>query len=68
MTVKYDTRHHAGADANDRIASRLRHSGAGAKPDHTATHGTGPTRTHTNTFDRGQGAGLGRGPRAGDKS
>jgi hypothetical protein len=53
VEVRYDKNHHAGPDANARIANRLRNSGAGAEPDHIATHGTGPTRTHTNTHEAG---------------
>jgi hypothetical protein len=31
-----------------RIADRLKNSGAGTNPHETAVHGTGPTRTYTN--------------------
>jgi len=39
----------------ERIAKRLRNSGEGTdhRPDHTAVHGTGPTRTHTNIHNAG---------------
>jgi hypothetical protein len=36
------------ASMAERIARRLDNSGAGANPDQTASHGSGPTRTHTN--------------------
>ena len=65
--VRYNKSHHAGGTPEARVANRLRNSGAGAKPDHIAEHGTGPTRAITNVHDHGQGAGLGRGPRVGDK-
>jgi len=58
---KYDTRHHAGATPEARIANRLRNSG-GEEADHHAVHGTGPTRTHTNIHSTGNV--LQRGPDA----
>ncbi len=45
--------HHAGNGPEARIASRLKNSGAGAKPNHMAKHGDGPTRTHTNVHSAG---------------
>jgi hypothetical protein len=51
--VRYDTKHHAGATPDDRIASRLKNSGDEKHADHHAVHGTGPTRTHTNIFHSG---------------
>ena len=47
--VKYNTSHHAGATPEQRIANRLKNSGDVAHADHHAVHGTGPTRTHTNS-------------------
>jgi hypothetical protein len=37
-----------GPSMQERIDNRLKNSGEGANPDVTATHGTGPTRAHTN--------------------
>jgi hypothetical protein len=37
-----------GPSMQERIANRLKNSGEGAMPDQTASHGSGPTRTHTN--------------------
>jgi hypothetical protein len=48
--VKYNTSHHAGATPEARIANRLRNSGDAKHADVVASHGTGPTRTHTNIF------------------
>ena len=57
----------SGPSMQERIANRLKNSGEGAMPDQTASHGTEPTRTHTNLHhsanltpsnaqhDRGQG-------------
>jgi hypothetical protein len=59
--IKYDRNHHAGATAEDRLASRLKNSGDEKHADVHAVHGTGPTRTHSNIFHSGnarqQGAG-----------
>jgi hypothetical protein len=40
----------SGPSMVERIANRLKNSGQGmgTNPDQTASHGTGPTRTHTN--------------------
>lgn len=38
----------SGKPQDQRIADRLKNSGAGANPDLTVTKGEGPTRTHTN--------------------
>ena len=51
--VKYDKDHHAGGTPEARIANRLRNSGIGSGEDHTAVHGSGPTRTHTNIHSTG---------------
>jgi hypothetical protein len=53
MEVRYNTRHHAGASPEARIANRLRNSGADAKPNVTVQKGEGPTRTHTNIHNAG---------------
>ena len=45
--------HHAGKSAAERIASRLRNSGAGAHPDESVQKGDGPTRTFTNVHHAG---------------
>ena len=50
--------HHAGKSAAERIASRLRNSGAGANPDHCVQKGEGPTRTYTNLHHSGGQHGL----------
>ena len=49
--VRYNTSHHAGADAEARIKSRLRNSGGGAGADIT-THegGDAPARAYHNIF------------------
>jgi hypothetical protein len=51
--VKYRQDHHAGGGPEARIANRLKNSGAGANPDVSVVHGTGPTRTHTNVHNPG---------------
>ena len=50
--VKYNTGHHAGANAEARINSRLRNSG-GEEADTTVKTGTGPTRTFHNIHNPG---------------
>ena len=44
---------HSGKSMEQRVADRLKNSGAGANPDHSVVHGTGPTRTHTNIHSSG---------------
>jgi hypothetical protein len=50
--IKYDTRHHAGATPEARIANRLRNSG-GEEADHVVQKGSGPTRAFTNVHEKG---------------
>jgi hypothetical protein len=50
--VKYNTSHHAGATAAERIASRLRNSGE-RNADVVVQKGEGPTRTYHNIFHSG---------------
>jgi hypothetical protein len=47
--VKYNPNHHAGADADARIKSRLRPSNDTANADSVTTVGHSPTRTVTTT-------------------
>ena len=47
MEVKYNTGHHAGADADARIKHRLRPSNDTANADSVTTVGHSPTRTVT---------------------
>jgi hypothetical protein len=58
--VKYNTSHPAGATAEARINSRLKNSGAGAKPDITVQQGNSHLRTITNIFHRGSHGGVGK--------
>jgi hypothetical protein len=46
--IKYDTSHHAGANADARIASRLRNSGDAKNADSVTVKGSSPERTITN--------------------
>jgi hypothetical protein len=52
--IKYDRSHPAGATPEARIASRLKNSGAGAKPNTTVQTGNSPSRTITNIHTPGQ--------------
>jgi hypothetical protein len=52
--VKYNP-HHSGNSPEQRVAARLKTSGDTANADRSVVHGTGPTRTHTHIFERGQG-------------
>jgi hypothetical protein len=65
--VRYNRNHHAGSGPEQRIANRLRNSGDAKHADNVVQKGDGPTRTFSNIHSHGQGAGLGRGPRFGDK-
>jgi hypothetical protein len=51
--VKYDTSHHAGATAAERIANRLKPSAGDDCGDVQVTKGTGPTRTVTSIHHSG---------------
>jgi hypothetical protein len=42
-----------GPSMEQRVANRLRNSGAGANPNVTVQKGDGPTRTHTNIHHSG---------------
>jgi hypothetical protein len=53
VETKYDSKHHAGATPEARIASRLRNSGAGADPDHMTKEGSGARRTFHNIHEAG---------------
>lgn len=59
--VKYNQSHHAGATPQERIANRLKPSGMPGQGG-MATHGTGPTRTHTFLHESGN-VGAHGGPR-----
>jgi len=47
-----------GPSMEQRIASRLRNSGSGAKPDVTTQQGEGPTRVHHNLHHSGSVGGV----------
>ena len=53
MEVKYDTKHHAGATPEARIANRLKPSAGDDCGDVQVTKGTGPTRTVTSIHHSG---------------
>jgi hypothetical protein len=52
MEARYN-KHHAGNTAEERIASRLRNSGAGAKPETTVQTGNSDRRTFHNIHSAG---------------
>jgi hypothetical protein len=51
--VRYNKNHHAGSGPEQRIASRLRNSGAGAKPNVTTKQGESPQRVFHNIHNAG---------------
>jgi hypothetical protein len=53
MSVEIKTSGDHPASMAERVAKRLRNSGAGANPDVTVQKGEGPTRTHTNIHHAG---------------
>jgi hypothetical protein len=53
VEVRYNKNHHAGPDANARVNSRLRNSGAGAKPNTTVQNGTSAQRVFHNIHNAG---------------
>jgi len=53
MDVKYNTEHHAGANADARIKSRLRPSNDTANADSVTVTGHSPTRTVTSVHHYG---------------
>lgn len=52
--IKYDRSHPAGGTPEARIASRLKNSGAGAKPNTTVQTGNSPSRVYHNIHPPGQ--------------
>jgi hypothetical protein len=61
--VKYDQSHHAGKNAEERIASRLKGSGIAGQGG-SVTHGSGPGRTISYNHESGA-VGAHGGPRSG---
>jgi hypothetical protein len=61
--VKWNEAHHAGKNAEERIASRLKGSGVPGQGG-SVTTGSGPTRTITNLHESGA-VGAHGGPRSG---
>jgi hypothetical protein len=53
VEVRYNVNHHAGATAEERIASRLRNSGDVPNADEVVQKGESPLRTYTNVFFSG---------------
>jgi hypothetical protein len=53
METRYDSNHHAGSGPEERIASRLKNSGAGAQPNVTTKQGEGAQRVYHNIHGAG---------------
>jgi hypothetical protein len=53
VEIRYNTSHHAGATAEERIASRLRNSGDAPNADAVIQKGDSPLRTYTNVYFSG---------------
>ena len=67
VETKYNTNHHAGANAEARITARLRNSGDTANADSITKKGDSPNRTITNVHSSGSAKQHGEGnPGEGD--
>jgi hypothetical protein len=53
VEVRYNTSHHAGATAEERINNRLRNSGDAPNADAVIQKGESPLRTYTNVYFSG---------------
>jgi hypothetical protein len=66
MEVKYNQSHHCGGTPAERIANRLRNSGAGAKPNTTVQTGNSPQRVFHNIHNAGHPIAPGTQPKEGE--